>query len=95
MKRYHIIVEGRVQGVGFRGFVQAEALREDLTGSVRNMENGMVEIYAQGDSAAIDRFLDAIQKGNRWIRVDDIIVKEVPVDPKEKSFRTSYSYGWY
>lgn len=95
MKRYHVIVEGRVQGVGFRAFVQSEAIQEDLTGSVRNMENGMVEIYVQGAPDAIDRFLDVIQKGNRWIRVDDITVKEVPVDPGEKKFRTSYSYGWY
>ena len=95
MKRYLVIVEGRVQGVGFRSFCQAEALGEHLTGSVRNMDNGMVEIYVQGEPEALDRFLVQIQKGNRWIRVDDITVKEIPVDPSETKFRTSYSYGWY
>ena len=95
MKRYHVIVEGRVQGVGVRGFCQAEALGENLTGSVRNMENGMVEIFIQGEPDGIDRFLTAIQNGNRWIRVDDITIKEIPVDPSEKKFKTSYSYGWY
>ena len=95
MKRYHVIVEGRVQGVGFRAFAQSHAIQENLTGSVRNMENGMVELYVQGEPAAIDRFLDAIRSGTRWIRVDDLTVKEVPVDPAEKKFRTSYSYGWY
>ena len=95
MKRYHVIVEGRVQGVGFRGFCQAEALGENLTGSVRNMDNGMVEIFIQGEPDGIDRFLTTIQNGNRWIRVDDITIKEIPVDPSEKKFKTSYSYGWY
>ena len=47
MKRYHMIVEGRVQGVGFRSFCMQQALTYNLTGSVRNMENGMVEIFAQ------------------------------------------------
>ena len=92
MKRYHVIAQGRVQGVGFRGFVQAAAVRERLTGSVRNMENGMVEIFIQGEPDAIDRFLDEIQKGNRWIRVDDLSFKQVPVDPGETKFRTNYSY---
>lgn len=47
MKRYHMIVEGRVQGVGFRSFCMQQALTYNLTGSVRNMENGMVEIFAR------------------------------------------------
>ena len=95
MKRYHVIVEGRVQGVGFRGHCTSLALQENLTGTVRNMENGMVEIYVQGEPDAIDRFLDGLRGGNRWIRVDDITLKEVPVKPGQKKFSASYSYGWY
>ncbi|MBR4162509.1 MAG: acylphosphatase, partial [Solobacterium sp.] len=48
MKRYHVIVQGQVQGVGFRGFVMLQAQRRKLTGSVKNMENGMVEMFVQG-----------------------------------------------
>ena len=54
MKRYHIIVSGRVQGVGFRYFCVMNAQKFNLTGSVRNMSNGNVEIFVQGDPNNID-----------------------------------------
>ena len=44
MIRYYIVVKGRVQGVGFRFFTINIASKYNLTGSVRNMDNGMVEI---------------------------------------------------
>ena len=50
----------------------------------------MVEIFIQGDEAKIDDFLAAVEKGDRFIRVDNISVKEKPVVPGEKRF----SYGW-
>ncbi|MBR3365184.1 MAG: acylphosphatase [Solobacterium sp.] len=92
MKRYHVIVEGQVQGVGFRGFVTLQAQKRRLTGSVKNMSNGMVEIFVQGEEADIDSFLAAVAKGDgRFIRVDDITVKPTEVKPDEKRF----SYGWF
>lgn len=92
MKRYHVIVEGQVQGVGFRGFVTLQAQKRKLTGSVKNMSNGMVEIFVQGEEADIDSFLAAVAKGDgRFIRVDDITVKQTEVKPDEKRF----SYGWF
>ena len=57
MKRYHVFVEGRVQGVGFRTFCTVKAQRYHLTGSVRNLENGMVELYIQGEDPQITAFL--------------------------------------
>jgi len=92
MKRYHVIVQGQVQGVGFRGFVMLQAQRRKLTGSVKNMENGMVEMFVQGEEKDIDSFLAAVEKGDgRFIRVDSMSVKASPVVPNEKRF----SYGWY
>ncbi len=90
MKRYHVIVEGQVQGVGFRGFAMLNAQRRHLTGSVKNLENGMVEIFVQGEEAAIDDFLAVIEKGDRFIRVDQIYVKPSKVVEGEKRF----GYGW-
>ena len=86
MKRYHIIVEGRVQGVGFRYFCVTLAKERGLTGSVKNLLNGMVEIYVQGESEKIDSFLSAIQKGNFLIRVDNISLKRSEVIEDEKDF---------
>ena len=92
MKRYHVIVEGQVQGVGFRGFVMLQAQRRRLTGTVKNMSNGMVEIFVQGEEKQIDDFLAAVAKGDgRFIHVDDITVKQTEVIPDEKKF----TYGWY
>ena len=86
MKRYHVIVEGRVQGVGFRGFCMLQAQRRNLTGTVRNLSNGMVEIFIQGDEAKIDEFLAAVEKGDRFIRTDNITIKETKVVENEKRF---------
>ena len=86
MKRYYVIVEGRVQGVGFRGFCTMTARELGLTGTVRNMSNGMVEIYVQGDPLKIDVFFDILKQGDHFIRVDDMTIKEVKIDPEEKIF---------
>ncbi len=86
MKRYHIIVEGRVQGVGFRYFCITHAKNRNLTGSVKNLLNGMVEIYVQGEEEKIDDFLAAIQKGNFLINVTNMSIKRSDIIPKEKEF---------
>lgn len=75
MKRYYIIVEGRVQGVGFRYFVQSIAAQYGLTGWVRNLDNGMVDMELQGEEALIDKFMAVVRKGNRYIRIDDFSMK--------------------
>lgn len=90
VKRYHVIVEGRVQGVGFRSFCILQAQQRGLTGSVRNMSNGMVEIFVQGDEEQVDSFLKRVKEGDRFILVEDMTIKECHVEEKEKRF----SYGW-
>jgi acylphosphatase len=87
MKRYLIIFQGRVQGVGFRYFIYQTARTLKMTGKVRNMVNGHVECEIQGDSEAFDRFLELVMKGNGFIRVEDYSLKELPVIPDEKAFK--------
>ncbi|MDD6229779.1 MAG: acylphosphatase [Lactimicrobium massiliense] len=93
IKRFHVFVEGRVQGVGFRGFCMMQAQQRGLTGSVTNLPNGLVEIFIQGEQDRIDSFLEAVQAGNQFIRVDDMSIKEVPAVPGEKRF--GYGMGQY
>lgn len=90
VKRYHVIVEGRVQGVGFRGFCMLQAQQRGLTGSVKNMSNGMVEIFVQGEQTLIDQFLKKVEEGDRFIHVTDMTIKETKVVEGEKRF----AYGW-
>ena len=89
-KRYHVIVEGRVQGVGFRGFCMLRAQRFHLTGTVKNLANGMVEIFVQGEDSDIDKFLEEIEKGDRFIRVDNISVKPTALVEGENRFTYGY-----
>ena len=63
--RLYAIVEGRVQGVGFRYFTQERAAVLGLTGWVRNRWNGTGELVAEGSRADLEILLKAIQRGPR------------------------------
>jgi acylphosphatase len=62
MERVTIFVRGRVQGVGFRWWTRARALELGLVGFARNMEDGRVEICAQGPIAAIERLRELVEE---------------------------------
>ena len=69
----HFLIQGRVQGVGFRWFVQREASELNLLGWVRNTEDGNVEVVAAGDAGDLDELRSSLRKGPRGSRVDRII----------------------
>jgi acylphosphatase len=73
----HYLVKGRVQGVGFRWFVQREASEIGLKGWVRNSAEGHVEILAAGDQQDLNELKDALRKGSRGSRVDAVIEHEL------------------
>ncbi len=56
-------VEGRVQGVAFRYYTRIEAKRLGITGSVRNLSDGSVEIYASSDIETLSKFEDFLKEG--------------------------------
>ncbi|NLC97446.1 MAG: acylphosphatase [Erysipelotrichaceae bacterium] len=84
--RYFMIVEGRVQRVGFRSFCQLKAYKTNITGHAKNLDNGMVEIEAQANKETLLDFIDYIKKGNLFIKVDNISIKEIPIKENEKKF---------
>jgi len=69
--RIHIHVGGRVQGVGFRAFVQEIGMRLGLTGWVRNVGYDEVETVVEGHRSALEHFLEEVRHGPRGSRVDD------------------------
>ncbi len=73
----HFLVRGRVQGVGFRWFVHREAAELGLRGTVRNTEQGDVEVIAAGDAEAIGELRQQLHKGSRGSRVDKVIEHEL------------------
>lgn len=73
----HYQVEGRVQGVGFRWFVQGEAAQLGLRGWVRNSDAGHVEAVAMGEPEQLAELEQALRKGSRGSRVDRVQVHEL------------------
>lgn len=70
------VVRGRVQGVGFRWFVEQEARMLGVAGLVRNNSDATVEVLAQGTSAQLSGLRSRLQKGPRAARVDDVVESE-------------------
>ena len=68
----HAIVSGRVQGVGFRFFVLREARGLGLSGSVRNLPDGRVEVCAAGPPQNLKRLEDLLRQGPWLSRVDQV-----------------------
>ena len=71
LSRLRVHLEGRVQGVGFRFFVQHTASALGLTGWVRNRWDGSVEVLAEGPRPSLDRLLAALRQGPRGAMVTD------------------------
>ena len=70
MVRFYIRVSGRVQGVGFRWFTSMTASRRDLTGWVRNREDGGVEREVRGDGGPVEEFIQSVSRGPRCAIVE-------------------------
>jgi acylphosphatase len=66
----HVVVRGRVQGVGFRAWTEVAALERGLEGWVRNRRDGSVEAVFAGEGAAVEAMLSACWRGPPGARVD-------------------------
>jgi len=84
----HFLIQGRVQGVGFRWFVHREASELDLRGWVRNTEGGDVEVVASGSAEDLAELRASLRRGPRGSRVDRLI--EHYLDDSEAADLTSF-----
>lgn len=89
MKRYYIVFSGQVQGVGFRYTTTNIAKNLHLTGWIRNMVNGNVEMEVQGEQSAIDQLLNHLIHKSRWIVIEDYSIKELNIK-EEEAFEIVY-----
>jgi acylphosphatase len=80
------VVSGRVQGVGFRFFVEDAARREGLAGWVRNLPDGRVEAQAEGDAEAVERLERKIRRGPPAARVAHVDVEVEPPSGRRHEF---------
>ena len=77
--RVQAYVSGMVQGVGFRWFVQRSGIQMELSGWVRNLPDGCVELEVEGPEFKVEAFLEEVGRGPISSRVDSVSTSEKPV----------------
>ena len=90
MKTYHYIVKGLVQGVFFRLNTKDAAINHNINGTVKNLYNGDVEVYAQGAEENITQFEKFLDTGPSLSRVDEVIKEEIDSSETFSGFDVIY-----
>jgi acylphosphatase len=86
VKAVHAFVSGRVQGVYFRQMTRQQGRAFGLWGWVRNLRDGRVEVWAQGDEADLERFVGWLWEGPPRASVSGVESRDVPPDPSIQDF---------
>ena len=73
--RAHLHIDGRVQGVNFRGFTRRLAKELDLKGWVRNLYDGRVEVLAEGGKAELESLIERLRAGPPLAQVEKVSVR--------------------
>lgn len=74
-KSIRLYVTGTVQGVFFRAFVKENAERQNVKGFVRNLEDGRIEIFLEGDANGVNKMIELCKKGPRHSQIRNVEVK--------------------
>ena len=90
MKRVRLVISGSVQGVFFRHNTNKEANKLGLKGFVRNLDNGSVEVIAEGEDKKMEQLIEFCKKGPDRARVDNV---EIEYEEPKKEF-TEFSIGY-
>jgi len=89
-KQIHIFVTGRVQGVFFRQSTKVMAIKNNAKGWVRNLDDGRVEIVAQGETQDIDNLTHWCKTGPANSRVDEFELSEENISDEFENFEVRY-----
>lgn len=90
-RRAHLYISGLVQGVFFRSHVRSHASRYGLTGWVRNLRDGRVEVVVEGEEEDIEKVIHACRIGPRGARVDGVDVRFEDYKGEFDQFEIRYS----
>lgn len=83
--RAHVVAQGRVQGVGFRMFLQSHAARRGLSGWVRNLPDSRIETEVEGARVLVDEFIQALTCGPSLAQVQDVRVEWIDPNVQDSS----------
>ncbi|MBI2841857.1 MAG: acylphosphatase [Armatimonadetes bacterium] len=89
-KRVRVMVRGRVQGVGYRHFAMKRAAGLGLTGCVRNLPNGDVEVVGEGDQEKLEKFVELLKQGPSGADVRDVVLVWLPATGEFREFGVSF-----
>jgi acylphosphatase len=89
-RAFSAIISGEVQWVGFRAFARSQAFQLGVTGYVRNLPDGTVAVMAEGEEAALETFLEKLQRGPGSARVENVAVSWSEPEGKYVDFRILY-----
>jgi acylphosphatase len=93
MRKVHVLVEGRVQGVWFREATRRTACSLKVNGWVRNLNNGSVEVLAEGEDSAIERLVSYLRRGPEMARVLNVRLYEEPYKGEFNDFTIEPTEG--
>lgn len=82
----HVIVRGKVQGVGFRAITRSHAIGLGLKGTVRNLEDGTVEICAQGSKQRLEEFVNKLYIETTPGQIEETAIEYFPVEIYQADF---------
>ena len=69
-----LIITGNVQGVGFRAFVRNRAIKNNITGWVKNLNDGSVEALLSGSQENLNKLIEITRRGTPWSKVSNVVV---------------------
>jgi acylphosphatase len=91
--RAYVLVGGRVQGVFFRSETQDEAVRQNVTGWIRNLPDGRVEAVFEGEKENVGKMIEFCRRGPPWARVAKVEVHWENFTGEFESFKIKYGYS--
>ena len=75
-KSVRVYITGTVQGIFFRAFIKENAEKLDVKGFIRNLEDGRIEIFLEGNTNEVDKMVELCQKGPKHARIESAEIKD-------------------
>ncbi|MAT38016.1 MAG: acylphosphatase [Ectothiorhodospiraceae bacterium] len=90
MESIYVVISGSVQGVGFRHFARENARGLGLVGYVKNLQNGKVEVFAQGESSDLEKYVSQLKAGPISAHVTDTQITWKEIGKKYDEFKVAF-----